>query len=523
MQYKIFVALLILLSYTSYSIKCGSNHHNLSKKNENKLLISDHLQTFLDTPEGNFRVHFDTIGENAVSPLDLNQNKIPDFIDSVLFYAEDVRKFYIDLGWKMPPLDQNPNSSKEKYNGGSPAYDIYIEDIGERVYGATGSLHTFNIDGVEVVSSRIVINNEFGENFETTGYEAIKVTLAHEFHHAIQYSYPFALNTRVDLLTFEITSTFFESQYLQGNTDFFQYLRVLFSEPKLHGFSHVSGNIISVYAYSIYMQYLNKQFDSDIIMEIWEHPSGNIFTTLKDILQKYGTTPEESWEEFLVWCYYTGERALPEFGFDNAETWPEVEFEFQDTLNIDPESNASRIKNLSFTAKRVISPTLPDRSPDTLDIFITRNSFDNIYYDDDEDYAFQHTVANFQFNSSNRVLETDYFDFISADDNFDLLYFFKPGKQLSKIGTSFPNPFNREDYSAINFPVADDANIYETADLIIYSENLEPLKRFRIKISLLGDLKVVQVEFAQLSLSSGVYFFRTVLNDKQVFGKFVVL
>jgi len=103
--------------------------------------------------------------------------------------------------------------------GGSDAYDIYLLNIGDRdlypnsngvkdnggAYGFTQAELQINSEtGYAKNTSFIIIDNDFSpkdsmltadnqlvQSFKVFGYNGAKVTIAHEFHHAIQMRYGF--------------------------------------------------------------------------------------------------------------------------------------------------------------------------------------------------------------------------------------------------------------------------------------------------------------------------------------------
>ncbi len=185
------------------NIKCGLNLVNTLRFNidsfspEQQELLKVLFQrptptNSMVTPSGKYKIHYFQTGPDAPA-YDLNL--LAQAVDSVY-------RFEIEfLGYGFPPGDSlyNPNGDY----GGDNKYDIYILNL-SGVYGYT----QFEIEvqpGSDRYTSYMVIDNDF-TGYYTSGINGARVTVAHEFHHAIQGgNYIFRLPE--DIFIYEITST----------------------------------------------------------------------------------------------------------------------------------------------------------------------------------------------------------------------------------------------------------------------------------------------------------------------------
>jgi len=158
-------------------------------------------KTYLSS-SGKFLIHYDTIGKNAVPLQDNDNNGIPDYVDSAAYYFDYAYKVEVDsMGYAAPAPDNGW--------GGSDAYDVYLLNVGDYkynsspYYGITQS--DFQINKTRkfpCYTSHITIDNDFSPldsilNLDSTRQQTytefviacLKITAAHEFHHAIQYNY----------------------------------------------------------------------------------------------------------------------------------------------------------------------------------------------------------------------------------------------------------------------------------------------------------------------------------------------
>lgn len=145
-----------------------------------KVLTRPFLTQSRLTDHGHFRVHYDLTGRDGVDAGDADGNGVPDYVDSVAGVADRVWDLEVDeLGYNPPPSDQ--------VLGGGPEYDLYIVQLGNG--GAYG--YTYPEEEGYTSHSYIEIDNDYTDFIykETRGLEALKVSLAHEFFHAIHFGY----------------------------------------------------------------------------------------------------------------------------------------------------------------------------------------------------------------------------------------------------------------------------------------------------------------------------------------------
>jgi hypothetical protein len=139
------------------------------------LLTRPGLQTSIVSPSGFFRIHYDTTGINRPNYTKVTDNLPPQilfalYLDSVAIAADSAYNFEINkLGYPPPPSDDTA--------GGDNKYDIYLE-LFNQYYGDT------QFEGTKGPSYMEVNSNFTG--FPTQGINAVRVTVAHEFHHSIQ-------------------------------------------------------------------------------------------------------------------------------------------------------------------------------------------------------------------------------------------------------------------------------------------------------------------------------------------------
>jgi len=173
-------------SIVQSEIKCATLQNAMhilqGVDNQQKIVISDTNRTYnAISPGGHFRLHWDISGQHAVPLNDAGGNSRPDYIDSAMVYLDNVWDIYINqMNYTPPPK-----------NSGLPVdiYNVYFTNM--IYYGVTTGT------GVDIPSipgenwnSYLELENDYAESiFYSQGLEGLKVTCAHEFHHAIQFGY----------------------------------------------------------------------------------------------------------------------------------------------------------------------------------------------------------------------------------------------------------------------------------------------------------------------------------------------
>ncbi|MFQ6611448.1 MAG: hypothetical protein ACE5D7_11735, partial [Fidelibacterota bacterium] len=202
MKTKALIILLVsFLTFLQSQVKCGLQdvHDSLELARIDRPIN----QTYYESSSGIFYVHYDT---TAVPPYDHrplegddNQNNVPDYVEWVAIMADSAQHVLVDiLGYDPHPYDSDGK------------YDIYLrDDMNPSYYGVTYYDASLN-NG----SSWIEIENDFSpeENFNTVGYDAMKVTMVHEYFHGIQFGYSAytSYNSNSNVWFYEMSSTWLE-------------------------------------------------------------------------------------------------------------------------------------------------------------------------------------------------------------------------------------------------------------------------------------------------------------------------
>jgi hypothetical protein len=221
----------------------------------------------------NVCVHYVVASPDAPPLTDSNTNGHPDWIDSAAAELEVVwAKEVVEYGYRAPKSDLTSDSP-----GPDGRLDVYIADVGsDRLYGYCTSddpnlspLYPFGD-----VSAYCVVDDDYtSAQFPAIfGLDALRVTLAHEFFHAVQFAY----DIFDDSVLMEGTATWIEDEVYDDINDNYQYLAAsALSRPEVPfdlALSNPGNNDFGFqYGAWIFYRYLTERLGSpEVIRRIWE-------------------------------------------------------------------------------------------------------------------------------------------------------------------------------------------------------------------------------------------------------------
>ena len=272
------------------------------------------LEHNLLSPSGRFRVHYDTQGVNAVSPTDEDANNIPDYIDLTMAVLDSTWVLEVEqLGYNPPPSDNGL--------GGGDEYDAYVVELNGRYYGFAYP----QTAGATTTHSYLEIDNDFTDPGykQTRGLDALRVTIAHEFHHAIQFGY----YAKFDGSWWqESTSTWMEEVAYPHIDDYLQYLTYFLSEPHRALNSGVFRSL-HTYGSAIFSYFLDQRYGRALNRQIWEevgqHKSVHLDHFDRVLRQVEPGGLGVAVGEFAVWNYFTNHRHRDPF-YAEGDKYPTV-------------------------------------------------------------------------------------------------------------------------------------------------------------------------------------------------------
>jgi len=299
----------------------------------------------LISPMGKFKIYYTKTGRDSVDVTDNigygapgqpsewrvrnpSPNGIPDYIDETAFALDSAWSMEIDR-FKFP----NPIAA-----AGREYYPVHINYMAD--YGITWP--SVRIPGSSVgFFSHIEINGDWSDPdwgiYNQRPYDAVRVTCAHEFFHAVQYAMAWNTNTYIDdfpLGWLEGAAVLMEelafpevNDYLQYITDYFRYpARVSFLVDDNSHFEYLNS-ILFIYLYE-------KSAAGDnigLVRKIHANKYAEKTLTFYENLERVSMDHEgKSWAELLngfhTESYFTNRRARRPQAFTTdselMRSWP---------------------------------------------------------------------------------------------------------------------------------------------------------------------------------------------------------
>ena len=516
-------------------MKCGLNLVNTIRFNQESfspeqqdllkvLLQRPNATHSLITPSGKFKIHYNQTGQHSPG---YNINLLAEALDSVY-------RFEIEfLGYDFPPGDSlyDPNGSY----GGDNRYDVYVQNL-SGLYGYT----QFEVElqpGLRRYTSFMVIDNDFA-GFYTTGINGARVTVAHEFHHAIQGgNYIFRSD---DTYFYEITSTAMEEFVYDSINDYYAYMNDYFQSPS-RAFPNNNG-----YNLAIWHIFLKDRYGFGIIKRQWElMPTNRALSAISKSIQEEGSVFEFELALFGLWSYFTNYRSVSGAYFEEARFYPSL----SPTANpgFTPPSQSYTISG--FPAANYFMRTFnPARGDTIVSIFgngdfqkalgtsITTQSADYTLFFDTTSGDYK--LGEFYSASFNPV-ENPYWRQAEIINNIPLTGdSIQIVKDITANVPAFPSPYRYNDQTRsgefIKFPVELESN--KEVDISIYSVSMDLVNTFQ-QVTKPHNLKEpFSNVYRQISvvkwdkpvnekgenLASGVYIYVIKSGNEYTTGKFVI-
>lgn len=272
-----------------------------------------------------FCVHWVESTGDAPPLDDADADGLPDRVETAAEVLEHVWTVEIDqMGYRAPKSDAtSPN------HGPDAKLDVYLADIAP-VFGyvATDDPNASSDSRFWDVSAYMVLDNDHSaaEFPSTNGLDALRVTVAHEFFHTVQYAYDWF----EDLWLMEGTATWMEEQVYDDVDDAVNYLRISaltdpdvpldLSNPR---FGYLYGNWIF---FEFLAEYLGtgQQQDPTIVRRIWEladgapgGPDHYSIAAVAQALRQRDRSFRSTFADFGVW------NAIVERTYDEGGAYPE--------------------------------------------------------------------------------------------------------------------------------------------------------------------------------------------------------
>lgn len=472
-----------------------------------------------------FRIHFDTVGTDAPVLLDAQGQRIPGtafaFAESTatsLAYVESVE--IGQLGYPPPVPDGT--------EGGGPEPDVYIMDLGNS-YGMTNPDIDLPAGGRS--SSYITIDNDFAfvRPVANRGIPALKVTIAHEYHHLIQIG-NYGLWPD-DIYFYEITSTWLEDVVYTDVNDYYNYLRSSSSQFRMPDVAFTSNSLIE-YSRAVWGHFIAKAYGAAMMRRSWEFVrEERPLQAIDAALREGGSSFALAFAEWACWNYYTGSRADPAKYYPEGANYPEIAqgvSEFvapSTTLTGSVQPTGVRYHQVFIPRSPGVSDTLSVAPVNcdlnsALAVSTGTQSYTVFIRSDQPDASFRQTGAGVyaKFAADNPSLWSVWF-FVGRNS-------FQPfGAGSLAEGTAFPNPWIVDGSTSVSIPV--DGTVPLTGRLQVYDASMKLVHASEDR-RLVGATRQYcawdGITDNGRLVASGIYVYFLVLSDgRTITGKIAVL
>ncbi|WP_183360479.1 MXAN_6640 family putative metalloprotease [Geomonas limicola] len=207
---------------------------------------------------GHFTIHYATTGADKPNLTDANGNNVPDWVETVAGVFEYVYSVEVTkMGYQPPP---------------GTTYHVYLQSLASQsAYGFTSDYYSPSFPPLPVksVPTYITIDNGFTDPVygSFTPLQSLRVTAAHEFHHAIQFGY----NYYFDPYYAEMTSTWMEDEVYDSVNQLYSYLVSYLPDTNTIALNQPLNNDLSPYGRWIFNRYLAELHGSrTVVRSFWE-------------------------------------------------------------------------------------------------------------------------------------------------------------------------------------------------------------------------------------------------------------
>jgi len=258
-------------------------------------------QNSYQSPSGRFLFWYTLEGEHAVPATDASGSGIPDWVEIAAEAADYSWSVFVDeVGFIDPiPLDG--------------VYEFFFRNLG--FYGQTSLSSGIPFSIIDATFDWVP-----GNDVEEDAIGALKVTIAHEFYHAIQFAYnqwsgPSGADAWLEMDAVNAEHFVFPevSEYLNlfGSTSIFQL---------------PSRSTPSAYDHTTWMLYFTERFGFEFFRDVWQeiamNPESNFPQAIEQRISEIDGDFHEEMTRLYLWHLASGAWSHPEYGFSQAHRYP---------------------------------------------------------------------------------------------------------------------------------------------------------------------------------------------------------
>lgn len=476
------------------------------------------LPFFKETADGRFRLHYTLSGSDAVPDIDGDGNGVPDYVDTAAVLLRYVFEVLVDsLGYPPPPSDGG--------EGGSGAYDVYFVDLGRQgLYGETVPERLLPQGVVPRFTSFLKLDNDYSPldsvggraTYRETGTRALRIAIAHEFYHAIQFgNYGIV---RQGALLYELASTFMEWRLFPDTRDYEQFLPDLFQKPEQYVFGR-ADHAAAGYRFAIFGHYLYLRWGDGVMQRMWEHIGEGChpYAALDTALREYARMGlPEVWCSFLPCLYYTGTRAGSGC-FPQAADFPMVRFASVERFSPPAVIGSGRLLPFEFQFLQMLFAE-ERQTPDTLDVVLSNPNISAVLQGQLQGAGY---VMSCGFVPDGEpIAGTRYSIRLQSESPLCRHLFWNTGFPFEFVEEVYPQPYVVGIHPYVCLPVPAAVPLEARGEVELYTLSSHRAATFSASVQIQERHFVCCI--GPLELQPGVYVYRLSIAGQERWGKIVV-
>ncbi|MCW2846438.1 MAG: hypothetical protein JWR90_412 [Marmoricola sp.] len=207
-------------------------------------------------------IHWVTTGAERISTADADLDGVPDYAETV--YATMAQVWNAEtgtMGYRTPLPDDGTATDADNPDS---KLDIYLADLGTR--GLYGYCAPEGSAAARQVSGYCVLDNDFSRTqYGIAPINALRVTAAHEFFHAIQFGY----DVDEDVWFMEGSAAWIEDEVYDAINDNYQFLR---DSPIRYPHAPLDYSVgIHRYGAFLFFKYAAERLrDRNVVRQFWD-------------------------------------------------------------------------------------------------------------------------------------------------------------------------------------------------------------------------------------------------------------
>jgi hypothetical protein len=445
-----------------------------------------------------------------------------EYVDSVAAIFDHVWRLQVEhLGYAPPPLDNG--------QGGGNEYDIYIGDLGSGMFGQTLWTPNDAIPGgpTQRYATFIEVDNDY-LGYRTPGLDGLRVTAAHEFHHAVQIGTTGIWSSvpRYDFYFYELSAVWMEdvifdeiNDYLFDLPSFFRGFRELHTQ---RSYPFTSYGLATYFGYerSVFAHFLARRFGLGVMREVWEGMrSAPVLATLERVLRTKGTDLTTEFALFGTWNFYTADRADTLRFYPEGHLYPRLLPNITSTYTGTTTTVASSAYALSLQSVQF------DLSSDTITATVANVEVSAAMSSESNPRPYEIVLTPGHTSHASQRLGKGLTAGFSGDArSWRIMYLESSTRQnASMLAEVAPNPIRVQETSKLTLPVGDVSSV--DAEVFFLDASLDLAYSGRYPVVESFGKKVIFVPSSDLSskLSTGVYFVVARCGDEEFRWKVAVL